>query len=237
MESKGGGGNGLGAPSTFSSVAAYHSSMKRNIVLAASVSLDGYLARRDGSIDFLVEPKGVDFGAFMARFDVCLMGRKTYEAGLKMGGEAMFKQGGAEYVIFSRTLPPGKRNYVTFVNEPIAEFVARLRARPGKEIWHMGGGELAREFLKLDLIDEIHMGIVPTLIGDGLPMFPGSFPERKFALTKCENYGGAMVGLEYERVRDEARDSEASKRTAPTAKTEKARKRARNTSQKTRRKS
>lgn len=236
MESQGGGGNGLGVPSTFSSVAAYHSSMKRNIVLAASVSLDGYLARRDGSIGFLVEPKGVDFGAIMARFDVCLMGRKTYQAGLKMGGEAMFKQGGAEYFIFSRTLPPGKRNYVTFVNEPIAEFVARLRARTGKEIWHMGGGELAREFLKLDLIDEIHVGIVPTLIGDGLPMFPASFPERKFALTKCENYGGAMVGLEYERVRDEARESKPSKRAAPRAKKEKAPKKAGNTSKKTRRK-
>jgi dihydrofolate reductase len=204
-----------------SRVAAYYSHMKRKIVLAASVSLDGYLARRDGSIDFLVEPKGVDFRAFMARFDVCVMGRKTYEAGLKMGGEAMFKQGGAAYYVFSRTLRPGKRNYVTFVNEAIPSFIAAMRARPGKEIWHMGGGELAREFLGLDLIDEIHLGIVPTLIGDGLPLFPGSFPERKFALTKSETYGGTMVGLEYERIRDDSAATEKPQKAATKAKRKK----------------
>jgi dihydrofolate reductase len=176
----------------------------RKIVLAASVSLDGYLARTNGAIDFLVEAEGLDFAAFMARFDVCLMGRKTYEAGLKMGGEAMFKQGGADYYVFSKTLAPGKRNYVTFVNEPVAKFISKLRAKPGKEIWHMGGGELAREFLKLDLIDELHLGIVPTLIGEGLPMFPAGFPERAFKLLKCETYGAKMVGVEYERVRDAA---------------------------------
>jgi dihydrofolate reductase len=171
----------------------------RKIVLAASVSLDGYLARPNGAIDFLPGISKPNFAAFMARFDVCLMGRKTYEDGVKMVGDAMFKQGGFEYYIFSRTLTPGKRNYVTFVNEPVPKFVAGLRARPGKEIWHMGGGELAREFLKLDLIDELHVSIVPTLIGAGLPMFPPTFPERKFQLTRCESYGGAVVGLEYQR--------------------------------------
>jgi dihydrofolate reductase len=185
----------------------------RKIVLAASTSLDGYLARPSGAIDFLTEPHGVDFGAFMARFDVCLMGRKTYEDGIKMVGDSMFKAGGFDYYIFSRTLAPGKRNYVTFVNEPIPSFIAGLRAKPGKEIWHMGGGELAREFLKLDLIDELHIGIVPTLIGAGLPMFPASFPERKFKLTKCESYGGKMIGLEFDRDRGGAAATSAKKRT------------------------
>jgi dihydrofolate reductase len=180
----------------------------RKIVVAASVSLDGYIARPSGAIDFLVEAEGLDFAKFMARFDVCLMGRKTYEASVAMGGEAMFKAGGAEYFIFSRTLPPGKRDYVTFLDEPIASFIERLRARPGKDIWHMGGGELVRAFLELDLIDEVGIGVVPKLIGAGLPLFPGGFPERHFRLTETKQYG-PMMGLEYERVRDATPDKKS----------------------------
>jgi dihydrofolate reductase len=176
---------------------------ERKIVLAASISLDGYIARKDGALDFLVEAEGIDFAKFMARFDVCVMGRKSYEAALKMGGEAMFKAGGAEYFIFSRTLPPGARDYVTFVNEPIASFVERLRTRPGKDIWHMGGGELVRAFLELDLIDEVGIGVVPKLIGTGLPLFPAGFPERHFKLIEAKQYGPQM-GLTYSRVRDAA---------------------------------
>jgi dihydrofolate reductase len=175
----------------------------RKIVLAASVSLDGYIARKDGAIDFLVEAEGLDFAKFIARFDVCLMGRKTYEASVALGGEAMFKAGGAEYFIFSRTLPPGKRDYVTFVDEPIASFIGKLRAKPGKDIWHMGGGELVRAFLELDLIDEVGIGVVPKLIGAGLPLFPAGFPERHFKLIEAKQYGPQM-GLTYERVRGDA---------------------------------
>ena len=172
------------------------------------MSLDGYIARPDGAIDFLVEAQGLDFAKFMARFDVCVMGRKTYEASVALGGEAMFKQGGAEYFIFSRTLPPGKRDYVTFVDEPIASFIEWLRAEPGKHIWHMGGGELVRAFLELDLIDEVGIGVVPKLIGAGLPLFPGGFPERHFKLIEANQYGPVM-GLTYERVRDAATKSKS----------------------------
>ena len=202
MESKGGGGNGLGAPSTFSSVAAYHSHMTRKVVLSAGISLDGYVARLDGAVDYLFMPKDYSMGPFFATVDAAVMGRKTYEAALKMGGEAMLKSGGMEYYVFSKALAPGARNYVTFVNEPIPEFVEKLRAKPGKNIWHMGGGELARAFLQEDLIDELYLGIVPKLIGEGLPMFPPSYPERHFALKESKTYGGGLLTLTYERVRD-----------------------------------
>jgi dihydrofolate reductase len=175
----------------------------RKVVLAASISLDGYIARPDGAIDFLVEAEGLDFAKFMARFDGCVMGRKTYQASIALGGEAMFKAGGAEYYVLSRTLPPGKRDYVTFVDEPIASFIERLRAKPGKDIWHMGGGELVRAFLDLDLIDEVGIGVVSKLIGAGLPLFPAGFPERHFKLVEAKQYGPVM-GLTYERVRDDA---------------------------------
>jgi dihydrofolate reductase len=180
---------------------AYDARMTRKVVLSAGISLDGYVARLDGAVDYLFMPKDYSMGPFFATVDAAVMGRKTYEAGLKMGGEAMLKSGGMEYYVFSKTLAPGARNYVTFVNEPIPEFVEKLRAKPGKNIWHMGGGELTRAFLQADSIDELYLGIVPKLIGEGLPMFPPSYPERHFALKESKTYEGGLLTLTYERVR------------------------------------
>jgi dihydrofolate reductase len=65
----------------------------------------------------------------------------------------------------------------------------------------MGGGELAREFLKADLIDRIDLGIMPTLIGSGIALFPGGFPERQFQLVKSKAYPAGMLELSYRRTR------------------------------------
>src|SRR5260370_19231447 len=52
----------------------------------------------------------------------------------------------------------------------------------------MGGGELARDFLKDDLVDELYIGIVPVLIGEGIPLFPSGFPQREFTLLETLNF-------------------------------------------------
>jgi dihydrofolate reductase len=118
-----------------------------------------------------------------------------------MGAESELKKAAMEYYVFSRTLKPGRRNYVTFVNEPLAPFVEALRAKSGKNIWHAGGGELAREFLKTDLIDELYLGVVPTLIGEGIPLFPPKFPQREFELTETKTYDGGLLAPTLENAR------------------------------------
>src|SRR6267143_1574483 len=85
---------------------------------------------------------------------------------------------------FPHSQAPGKRGGVTFVNESPKSFVEKLRKRSGKNIWLMGGGELARDFLKEDLVDELYIGIVPVLIGEGIPLFPSGFPQREFTLLE-----------------------------------------------------
>ena len=67
--------------------------------------------------------------------------------------------------IFSRSLPEGERDGAIFVREEPKGFVEELRKKKGKDIWLIGGGELTREFLKEDLVDELYLGIVPVLIG------------------------------------------------------------------------
>jgi dihydrofolate reductase len=171
----------------------------RKIVLGLGISLDGYIARPDGSVDFLFMPKDYSMGPFFKTVDTALMGRKTYEVVLRMSGGKLPDMGFATYV-FSRTLQPSQRSGVTVVNTPPSEFVASLRKQKGKNIWHMGGGELAREFLNDDLIDELYLGVVPKLIGEGLPLFPPGYPERRFRLLENKTYSQSLIVLKYERI-------------------------------------
>jgi dihydrofolate reductase len=82
---------------------------------------------------------------------------------------------------------------VTFVNESPESLVGELPKRTGKNIWMMGGGELGREFLKADLAHEIYLGIVPTLLGEGIPLFPSGFPQRNSSLIENKSYSRGMI--------------------------------------------
>ncbi len=174
----------------------------RKVKYGVGVSLDGYIAAPDGSVDWLHRAtrnaKGEDFGMreFFRSIDTVLMGRKTYEIALKMG---MGKGGysGMKTFIFSRTWPPGERDGVEFVSGDPGELMARLKQQPGKDIWLCGGGELTREFLKAGALDEVILGIVPVLIGAGRPTFPPGFPETEVELVEVKQYKGGVVGLTY----------------------------------------
>ena len=172
----------------------------RKVVLGVGISVDGYIARPDGSVDFLFMPKDYSMAAFFKRIDTAVMGRKTYEMGLKLGGGKISSPGMKCYV-FSRTLNAGERNGVMVVVDSPRQFVSALRKKKGKDIWLMGGGELTREFLREDLVDELYLGVVPVLIGEGIPAFPSGFPQRKFALTENKTFSQGLIALKYERPR------------------------------------
>ncbi len=182
----------------------------RKVVLSAGISLDGYIARPDGAVDFLFIPKDYSMAPFFQTIDTALMGRKTYEVAMKMGG-ASHGPKIATYV-FSRSLPSGERDGVIFTNVPPARLIAELRKRRGKDIWLMGGGELGRDFLNADLVDELHIGIVPVLIGEGIPLFPAGFPQREFTLLENQTYSQGLITLKYTRIRAKARSKAKTKR-------------------------
>jgi dihydrofolate reductase len=177
----------------------------RKVVLGLGISLDGYIARLDGSVDFLFMPKDYSMGPFFRTIDTAIMGRKTYDDGLKMGGGSSFVGSSTTYYVMSRSQPAGERGGVIFTNQTPTELIAQIRKGGGKNIWHMGGGELAREFLKADLVDEIYLGVVPVLLGEGLPLFPSGFPQRNFALLENKSYSKGLIALKYERVRTKAK--------------------------------
>ena len=178
--------------------------MSRKVILGFGISLDGYIARRNGALDFLVMDKEGEavMADFFARIDTAIMGRKTAAAAVKLrkSGEMPGMPGISNYVV-SRRWKPGKHDGFEVVTGSLTALVTRLKRRPGKDIYLGGGGELCRSFLQEDLIDELFIGVGPVLLGDGIPGFPGKFPQRDFRLTECKSYSNGSVALRYERIR------------------------------------
>jgi len=170
----------------------------RKIVLSLGISLDGYIARPDGSVDFLFMPKDYSMAEFFRTIDTAILGRKTYDVVKTMGGGF---SGSIRYYVMSHTLAAGEREGLIFTRETPVALVETIRRQKGKDIWHMGGGELARDFLKADLIDELHLGVLPVVLGEGIPLFPAGFPQRDFALLENKTYSRGMIALKYRRIR------------------------------------
>jgi dihydrofolate reductase len=175
----------------------------RKIILSLGVSLDGYIARANGDVDFLFMPKNYPANDKFGLVDTTIMGRKTLDVGLRMTGGSL--PGGFRTYVFSHSQPAGARDGINYVDESPRDFVQKLRQKGGKNIWLMGGGELARDFLKEDLVDEIHLGIIPVLLGDGIRLFLGGFPQLEFSLQENKSYFGGMVELKYARARSSPR--------------------------------
>jgi len=189
---------------TVSKRSIYNRGMLRKVILGFGISLDGYIARRNGAMDYLVIDKEGEalMADFFAKIDTTIMGRKTAAATAKMrkSGEIPETPGITNYVV-SRRWKPGKREGFEVVSGSLTAFVKKLKRRPGKDIYLGGGGQLCRSFLQEDLVDELFIGLGPVLLGDGIPGFPGKFPQRDFKLTECKSYSNGSVGLRYERIR------------------------------------
>lgn len=171
----------------------------RKIILALGTSIDGYIARPDGAFDFLSVPSDFSMADFFATIDTGIMGRKTYDVA-KAQGDGDFGPKITTYVL-SRTLPAGERDGMIFTSESPSALVEKIRKKQGKDVWLMGGGEVARDFLQADLVDEMHIGVVPVLLGEGLPLFLRGFPQRNFELFENKTFSGGLISLKYIRAR------------------------------------
>lgn len=173
---------------------------RRRVVYSVAMSLDGYIAREDGGYDWIPNEPGIDWGAFMSRFDTVLMGRKTYEVTQGQGGGGGGGHGPRTYV-FSRTLKQADHPDVTIVAGDPAGVVAPLRRERGKDIWLMGGGALFRQMLDAGAVDVVEVGVVPVLLGGGIPLLPPGGSGVLLRLTTTEKPGkSGIVLLAYETV-------------------------------------
>jgi len=179
---------------------------RRSVIVHIGTSADGYIARPDGDLAWLTSrPKPDGFygmGAFVKSIDTKLLGRKTYEASLRMG--ATFDATKGRTVVFSRHAPPPDApSGVEFVSGAIGAFVSRLREQPGKDIWLMGGGDLIASFLDESAIDEFVITVAPVFIGDGIPLIARRHREVPLDLHAVERFEDGVVQLRY-RVQNDA---------------------------------
>ncbi len=179
-----------------------------HVTIHMVASLDGFIARKDGSVDWLetadefadgdtLDPGFVE--AFLQTIDCYVMGSRTHETALNFEAQGFGWAYGDKptFVLTHRDLPR-TRDTVTFHAGDLAQFVNE-RLRPAfRSIWFVGGGALSAECLRLGLADEVRYSIVPVLIGDGIPFFDQLDRDVALHLAEVKAYKSGMVGLRYE---------------------------------------
>ena len=143
----------------------------RRLRYSVAMSLDGFIADEKGGYDWIMMDPAIDFGAFMAKIDTLVMGRGTYEVTRGSGGPG-FGPGIGTYVV-STTLDPAAHPDVTVISRDVEKQIRELKAEGGKDIWLFGGGVLFRSLLEAGLIDRVEVGVIPVLLGQGIPLLPG----------------------------------------------------------------
>ena len=187
----------------------------RKVIYGAACSLDGFIAGADGAIDWLHFSPDVHavMAQTWARVDAVLMGRKTYEIAAASGGGGGDDTSGIAGYVFSRTLkavaPPA-----TLVSTDAAEFVRELKAKKGKDICLIGGGELAQSLFAAGLIDEVGLNVHPVLLGRGVP-FSRDAGRVKLRLAEGRMIDGGCALLTY-RVVHPRRMAQGTSRSAST---------------------
>jgi len=159
----------------------------RKVKLFIANSLDGYIARLDGSLDWLFTDDDYGTKNFLESIDTAMMGRKTYDVTLSRGGIPDSPKG-IKYYVFSRSSKSNSDKKVQLVSGNVRSFVESLRQAEGKDIWLMGGGELVESFLKEHLIDEILLTVHPVILGAGIPLFRGEHRQTDLKLINCRFY-------------------------------------------------
>ncbi|HXY30485.1 MAG TPA: dihydrofolate reductase family protein [Gemmatimonadaceae bacterium] len=173
-----------------------------------AASLDGFIARRDGSVDWLETadefPGGVAMdpefvAAFLKTIDCYVMGSRTYETALRFEAQGSGWSYGDKptFVLTSRKLPR-TRETVEFYSGDLTQLMnGRLRPR-FRSIWLVGGGALSGECLRLGLADEVYYSILPIVIGDGIPFFAKLDRDVALHLAGVRAYKSGIVELRYE---------------------------------------
>ncbi len=164
----------------------------RKVILNLAVSLDGYIARMDGSVDWLdhLDTDGSDLGfaEFLNKCDTILMGRKSYEDTLKLGnGEWPYKNM-KTFVFTSKTLKDTKN--IIFTTKSPSEVIENIQKQLGKDIWLFGGSRFIQSMRYLNLIDEYIITTIPKMIGEGIGLFQDVDIENELELInveKCKN--------------------------------------------------
>lgn len=165
----------------------------RKVILYSACSLDNFIAKKDGTVDWLFTDNHYGYYDFYATIDTILMGNKTYEQVLSFGGDFPYKN--KKNFVFTRNTEKISDKNVVFIAAKIESFVQQLKQHKGKDIWLVGGGQINTLLLNAGLVDEMVLSIHPTILGEGIALFEGAPIHTDFVLTKCETFPSGLVQL------------------------------------------
>jgi dihydrofolate reductase len=166
----------------------------RKVILFIATSLDGFIARKDGSVDWLFRDGDYGMAEFFRSIDTVLIGRKTHEV---MSGFGQTSYRGRKNYVFSRSRPASPSTDVEYTAAGATEVVETLRLTRGKDIWLVGGSELIDTFLVEKLVDRITVSIHPVILGEGIPLFRGG-REVPLELRGSRSWPSGLAQLDYD---------------------------------------
>ncbi|NMF56682.1 dihydrofolate reductase family protein [Pseudanabaena yagii] len=165
------------------------------LILYIATSLDGYVARSSGEVDWLFTDQDYGYEDFYSSIDRLIMGRNTYEQ-IQSWGEYPY----ADKVgfVFSQTLQGDRDENVTFVSSDLVSFVKDLKNQEGKDIWLVGGAAIAKTCLEQHLVDKFILSIHPIILGKGIALFAPPLPTLPLSLESCQAFETGLVQLTYQ---------------------------------------
>ncbi|WP_374347072.1 dihydrofolate reductase family protein [Chitinimonas sp.] len=170
----------------------------RKLVLFIATSLDGYIARPDGSVDWLFTDQDYGYQTLYDSVDALLVGRRTFDQVLSAGD---YPYAGKRTYVFSARPLSWSDASIEAVSEPAASFISRLKQGEGGPLWLVGGAALIQTCLEADLIDEFIVSIHPLMLGSGISWFAGNETSRRLRLASVESFDSGLLQVRYERQR------------------------------------
>jgi dihydrofolate reductase len=172
-------------------------------ILYIATTIDGYIARPDGNIDWLTSfppPESGDYGyaALLESIGTIVMGRRTYEDILGFGIEWPYT-GFTTYVVTHNKEYTASTPQTFIINEDAVGALGSIKDTAEKDIWIVGGGALIQSLLNDRLIDAMIISVVPKIIWDGIRLFPAPSEESRWTLTHMQSFNTGIANLLYER--------------------------------------
>lgn len=174
----------------------------RQVILYIAMSLDGYIADQNGSVNWLfgqddsIENEDT-YSEFIKDVDTVLMGWKTYnQVVTELSPDEWVYSGLDTYIFTHRSLED--KDDIHFTDEQPEQLVERLKSDEGKNIWICGGAEIVNQLLRDDLIDRFHIAVIPVLLGSGTRLFSENQDRKPLRLIATKQYNG-ICELLYEK--------------------------------------
>ena len=171
--------------------------MARKVILFIAETLDGFIAETDGNIDFLIdsdftsgETTDREYERLTKHIDTVVMGRKTYEQVANKLSPNNYPYDSFENYILT-THPTESLGNINFIRDNVVDLVEMLKGQPSKkDIWIIGGSSIIAPLVNSNLIDSYQIGIVPIVLGSGIPLFSDKTKFKEFNLESAKKVNG-----------------------------------------------